>query len=65
MGGSVEVKSKLGRGTDFVINLKLKSKVAGVELNGSQKAAWTPYLVDISSDELIPRMKAYFEIKEA
>ena len=35
MGGSVEVKSMVGRGTDFIINLKMKSKVAKVDLDAS------------------------------
>ena len=57
MGGSVEVKSMVGRGTDFVIKLKLKTRVAKVELESEQKVVWRPYLLDISSDDPIPKTK--------
>ena len=46
MGGSVEVKSEVGRGTDFIINLKMKSKVTKFEID-SEKAVWMPFLENI------------------
>ena len=52
MGGSVEVKSKLGRGTDFVINMKIKSRstVAVME----SPAAYEKYLENIESADSEP-----------
>ena len=65
MGGSVEVKSKVGRGTDFIINLKMKGKVAKVELDASEKAMLKPFLEDITSNEISPSMKNYLKLMEA
>ena len=65
MGGSVEVKSKLGRGTDFIINLKIKTKVARVELDSSQKTVMKPLLEDITSVEKKPKLKLFLKMIEA
>ena len=65
MGGSVKVKSEIGRGTDFIIDLKIKTKVTKFELDSEQMAVWMPYLEDISCDQIMPKCKKYFEVMEA
>lgn len=37
MGGSVEVKNEIGKGTEFIINIKTKCKVKSVKLDGDQE----------------------------
>ena len=63
MGGFVEVKSKVGRGTDFIINLKIKSMQTKVVLE-IQKT-YEHYLEDIESDAIEPEGKLFLQIIEA
>ena len=55
MGGSVEVKSKVGRGTDFLINLKIKSRETKVSLENAE--IYQFYIEDIESDAIEPEGK--------
>lgn len=63
MGGSVVVKSKVGRGTDFQINLKIKSKKTNFTL--ANAPIFHDYFEDIESAAAEPETKAFVQLIEA
>lgn len=63
MGGSVVVKSQVGRGTDFIINLKVKTKPSKVALVDPR--AYEDYLVEIDSVAAEPETTQFLKLIEA
>lgn len=54
MGGSIEVSSKVGRGTDFIINLKTKSRLDVNHAVQLKEEKIERMLVDLNEDNLCP-----------
>ena len=44
MGGSVDVKSEIGKGSEFIINIKTKCKVKNLQFNDDM------HIIDIQDD---------------
>ena len=56
MGGTVNVRSEVGRGTDFVINLKTKCKISEVEAEKEDE------IVDLEESQQIEDLNCGFEV---
>ena len=64
IGGSVEVKSKVGRGTDFIINIKTKSTVTKVDADAIKEKIYEAMPEEIN-DQQNPAMKKYLKLMES